>query len=161
MSQNIKLGLQYHYQQGKVQVNHNRFLGYSKDADGHLIVDPKQAEIVKRIYREYLEGSSMDKIAAGLMADGILTGAGKTKWHTIADKIFRLRDQMEQSKIDSHHQEEIMNRIKELQDFISGKGTDITEFNETLVKKLIEMITIYADHFTVELKSGITSDIKA
>lgn len=90
MSQNIKLGLQYRYQQGKVQVNHNRFLGYTKDDNGHLIIDPEQAEIVKRIYREYLEGSSMDKIADGLMADGILTGAGKTKWHTSTiNKILR------------------------------------------------------------------------
>ena len=55
LSQNIKLGLQYRYQQGHVQVNHNRFLGYTKDADGHLIIDPDQAEIVRRIYREYLE----------------------------------------------------------------------------------------------------------
>lgn len=90
LSQNVKLGLQYRYQQGQVQVNHNRFLGYTKDADGHLIVDPEQAEIVKRIYREYLEGKSMDKIAAGLEADGILTGAGKTKWHTSTiNKILR------------------------------------------------------------------------
>jgi len=80
----------YRYQQGQVQVNHNCFLGYTKDADGHLIVDPEQAEIVKRIYREYLEGKSMDKIAAGLEADGILTGAGKTKWHTnTINKILR------------------------------------------------------------------------
>ena len=69
LSQNIKLGLQYRYQQGHVQVNHNRFLGYTKDADGHLIIDPDQAEIVRRIYREYLEGFSMDKIAAGLEWD--------------------------------------------------------------------------------------------
>lgn len=68
MSENIKLGLQYRYQQGKVQVNHNRFLGYTKDENGNLVIDPEQAEIVKRIYREYLEGSSMDKIASGLMA---------------------------------------------------------------------------------------------
>ncbi len=47
-----------------------------------IVIDLKQAEIVKRIYREYLEGSSMDKIAAGLEADGILTGAGKLRWHT-------------------------------------------------------------------------------
>ena len=60
LSQNVKMGLQYRYQQGKVQINHNRFLGYTKDADGNLIIDPEQAEIVKRIYREYLEGLSMD-----------------------------------------------------------------------------------------------------
>lgn len=59
-------------------------------ADGHLIIDPDQAEIVRRIYREYLEGFSMDKIAAGLERDGILTGAGKAKWHTSTiNKILR------------------------------------------------------------------------
>ena len=82
LSQNVKLGLQFRYQNGQVQVNHNHFLGYTKDADGNLIIDPEQAEVVKRIYREYLEGYSMDRIAKGLEADGILTGAGKTKWWT-------------------------------------------------------------------------------
>lgn len=90
LSQNVKLGLQFRYQNGKVQVNHNRFLGYTKDAEGNLVIDPVQAEVVKRIYREYLEGYSMDKIAAGLEADGILTGAGKTKWWTSTiNKILR------------------------------------------------------------------------
>ena len=363
LSQNVKLGLQYRYQQGKVQVNYNRFLGYTKDKDGHLVIDPEQAEIVKRIYREYLTGYSMDKISAGLEADGILTGAGKEKWHTstinkilrnekyigdallqktyttdfltkkriknngtvpqyyvegdheaiipkelfmqvqaelvrrrvvhvsptgkkrsfscnhcfaqmvfcgdcgelyrrvhwnnhgcksivwrcisrlepgsadtnctnrtvnelllqevtvtainqiltergtflkqlqaniakavvsadtlspdgiqarleelqkelikkannkqdydaIADEILRLREQKEQSEVDSHHREEAMNRIKELQDFISKQKTDITEFDEALVKKLIEKITVFADHFTVKFKSGLAIDIE-
>ena len=61
LSQNVKMGLQYRYQQGKVQINHNRFLGYTKDADGNLVIYPDQAEAVKRIYREYLEGLSMNK----------------------------------------------------------------------------------------------------
>lgn len=80
LSQNIKLGLQYRYHNGEVQVNHNRFLGYTKDEDGHLIIEPTEAEVVKRIYREYLEGSSLLQIGRGLEADGILTAAGKAKW---------------------------------------------------------------------------------
>ena len=37
--------------------------------------------MVKRIYQEYLEGASLaPQIGRGLEADGILTGAGKTKW---------------------------------------------------------------------------------
>ena len=90
LSQNVKLGLQFRYQNGQVQINHNRFLGYTKDANGNLIIDPEQAEVVKRIYREYLEGFSMDKIAARLERDGIFTGAGKTRWHTSTiNKILR------------------------------------------------------------------------
>lgn len=80
LSQNVKLGLQYRYQQGLVQVNHNRFMGYTKDEDGKLIIEPKEAEVVKRIYREYLEGHSLLQIGRGLEKDGILTGAGKQKW---------------------------------------------------------------------------------
>ncbi len=80
LSQNVKLGLQFRYQAGKVQVNHNRFLGYTKDDDGNLIIEPTEAAVIKRIYREYLEGASYRDICNGLMADGILTGAGKKKW---------------------------------------------------------------------------------
>lgn len=75
--------------------------------------------------------------------------------------IFRLRDQKEQSEFVSHHREEAMNQIKELKDFIVGQKTDITKFDEALVKKLIDKITVLADRFTVEFKSGITIDIEA
>lgn len=80
LSKNVKLGLQFRYQNGEVQVNHNRFMGYTKDENGHLIIDSAQAEIVKRIYREYLQGASLKQIGVGLEADGILTAAGNAKW---------------------------------------------------------------------------------
>ena len=319
LSQNVKLGLQYRYQQGTVQVNHNHFLGYTKDSDGHLVIDPEQAEVVKRIYREYLEGLSMKKIAEGLEQDGILTGAGKTKWfdstinkilqnekymgdallqktvttdfltkkrvrntgtlpqyyveddhktiipkeifmqvqaelvrrrkvHTgpngqkriysgnncfsqmvvcgecgelyrrvhwnnhgcksivwrcscsrlepsraamnctsrtvkedllqevtvkelirkanskqgydaIADEIFTLREQKSQAEADTRSREETQKRIAELQDFIGSQQSEITEFDESLVRKLIQQITVYDDRFTVRFKSGLEIDI--
>ena len=122
----MKLGLQFRYQNGQVQVNHNHFLGYTKDADGNLIIDPEQAEVVKRIYREYLDGYSMDRIAKGLEADGILTGAGKTKWWTST-----------------------INKILRNEKYI----------DEALVKRWLERITVWEDHFTVELKSELKIDI--
>ncbi len=80
LSKNVKMGMQFRFQNGEVQVNHNRFMGYTKDEDGHLIIEPAEAEIVKRIYREYLQGASLKQIGDGLMEDGILTAAGKAKW---------------------------------------------------------------------------------
>lgn len=80
LSQNVRLGLQYRYQQGKVQVNHNRFLGYDKDEEGNLIINKEEAEVVKRIFREYLEGQSFYGIGKGLEADGIKTAAGSERW---------------------------------------------------------------------------------
>lgn len=78
LSQNVKMGIQYRYQQGKIFVNHNHFLGYTKDAQGNLVIEPAEAKIIKRIFYSYLNGMSMKQIADSLKADGILTG-GKTK----------------------------------------------------------------------------------
>ncbi|WP_243263685.1 MULTISPECIES: recombinase family protein [Lachnospiraceae] len=81
LSQNVKLGLQFRYQEGKVQVNHEHFLGYTKDEDGNLIIDEDEAKIIRRIYREYLEGASLRDIADGLERDKIKTGGKRYKWH--------------------------------------------------------------------------------
>lgn len=113
LSQNVKLGLQFRYQNGQVQVNHNRFLGYTKDAEGHLVIDPAQAEAVKRIYREYLEGYSMDKIAASLERDGILTGAGKTKWHTSTiNKILRNKKYIGDALLQKTYATDFLNKTR-------------------------------------------------
>lgn len=81
LSANVRMGIQYRNQQGKVQINHNWFLGYTKDAEGNLVIDPAQAEIVRRIYREYLEGASFLQIKRSMEADGIPNGAGHKKWY--------------------------------------------------------------------------------
>ena len=80
LSKNVKMGIQFRYQNGEVQVNHNWFLGYTKDENGHLIIDEDQAVVVRRIFREYLQGASLKNIADGLMADGIPTATGNMKW---------------------------------------------------------------------------------
>ena len=49
LSKNVKMGLQFRYQNGEVQINHNWFLGYTKDENGHLIIDEEQAVVVRRI----------------------------------------------------------------------------------------------------------------
>ena len=81
LSKNTKMGIQYRFQQGKVLVNARNFLGYDKDEEGHLVINPAESEIVKRIFREYLEGASCMKIARGLERDGILTARGNPRWH--------------------------------------------------------------------------------
>ena len=84
----------------------------------------------------------------------------KDDYDAIADEIFRLRDMRKQSEVDTVVRDEQMKQISDLQDFIKGQPTDITEFDETLVKRLIAKITVFEDRFTVDFKSGLTIDIK-
>jgi len=81
LSHNTRWGIVHRFQNGKVVVNAKRFLGYDKDENGELIIVPEQAELVKRIYREFLEGKSTRQIAKGLTMDELKNGAGNTKWY--------------------------------------------------------------------------------
>ena len=82
ISQNVKMGIQYRFQQGKVRVNHSRFLGYTKDpTTGGLVIVDKEAAVVRRIYRDFLDGAGFAEIAHSLEADFVPNGAGNMKWH--------------------------------------------------------------------------------
>ena len=79
LSENTKWGIARQFESGRVLVNTTRFLGYDKNEDGELIINEEQAELVRRVFREYLEGKSYNAIAR-LMKDGIKTVTGNIKW---------------------------------------------------------------------------------
>lgn len=82
ISRNVKLAFKFRYQKGFVMVNHKKFLGYDRDEDGELVINEKEAAVVRKIFNEYLAGKSPRDIANSLEADGILTGAGKERWRS-------------------------------------------------------------------------------
>ena len=83
----------------------------------------------------------------------------KQNYDAIADEIFTLREQKSQSEADTGSGEETRKRVAELQDFIGSQQSEITEFDESLVRKLIQQITVYDDHLAVRFKSGLEIDI--
>ena len=88
ISENCHWGIVRKFESGKVIVNHSKFLGYTKDKDGNLVIIPEEADLVRRIFRLFLEGNSSYKIKRILEADGILTVTGKTVWQaTVIDKM--------------------------------------------------------------------------
>lgn len=88
ISENCHWGIVRKFENGKVIVNHSKFLGYTKDKDGNLVIVPEEAELVRRIFRLFLEGNSSYGIKRMLEADGILTVTGNTEWHaTVIDKM--------------------------------------------------------------------------
>lgn len=80
ISENVKWGIVRRFEKGKVMVNHNKFMGYTKNAEGELVIVPEEAEVVKLVFRLYLEGLSSEKIARYLEAQGIKTATGLDKW---------------------------------------------------------------------------------
>ncbi|MFR0555686.1 hypothetical protein [Pseudoscardovia radai] len=75
------------------------------------------------------------------------------------DEIFTLREQKSHTEADTRSREETRKRIAKLQDFIGSQQSEITEFDESLVQKLIQQITVYDDHLAVRFKSRLEIDI--
>ena len=62
--------------------------------------------------------------------------------------------------MDTVQRDEQLQRITESQDFIKDQPFDLTVFDEALVKRWLKQITIWDDHCTVELKSGLKVDFE-
>jgi len=81
LSENTRWGIVRKFEQGQLQINHKRFMGYTKDEEGNLVVVPEEAEVVRRIFDLYLQGLGTYRIAKVLEREGIKTAAGKHKWY--------------------------------------------------------------------------------
>lgn len=80
ISENVTWGQRKRFADGKVSIPYGQFLGYRKGADGLPEIIPEEAEIVKRIYREFLQGKSTNAIATTLTKEGIPTPGKKAVW---------------------------------------------------------------------------------
>ena len=83
ISENTTWGIRANFKRGKPHLNVRQLMGYEKDESGNLIVDEKQAEIVRRIYREFLSGRLPLDIAKGLNRDGICGVHGRPCWAAV------------------------------------------------------------------------------
>lgn len=81
ISENSTWGVRRRFEQGKVTINETKFLGYEKDRNGNIVIDKKQAMIIKRIYREFLEGKGIGHITKDLEKDKVKNWNGTTKWY--------------------------------------------------------------------------------
>lgn len=82
ISENVTWGQRKRFSDGKVSLPYKQFLGYerSENKNDPPVVNPRQAVIVRRIYRTFMEGKTAGAIAKELTAKGIPTPAGKAKW---------------------------------------------------------------------------------
>ena len=81
MSENQRWAFQNKFQRGELVINTKRFLGYDKDENGELIINPEEAKIVKRIYNLYLSGMGVHVIAKLFNEEKVYTVDGG-KWYS-------------------------------------------------------------------------------
>ena len=78
LSNNMKVGRRMRFAAGSTQWTH--VYGYRKGENDEWLIEESEAEIIRRIFREYLEGRSLPEICRDLQAEGIPSIGGKTVW---------------------------------------------------------------------------------
>ena len=82
ISENVTWGCRKRFADGKVSMPYKNFLGYRKGGNGEPEIVPEEAEVVRRIYRLFLEGQTPYGIKQILEAEHIPTPTGKQTWQT-------------------------------------------------------------------------------
>ena len=125
-----------------------------KDVEKLLKLDPGNTELLAQ--KQKLLSSAVSETKEKLLKKA----NNKEAYDEVADEIFKLREQREKCTVDTAARDAQIARINELQDFIKQPPSHLEAFDEALVKRWLERIIVWEDHFTVELKSGLKIDIE-
>lgn len=113
ISENMRWSVIRRFEKGKVIVNHSKFMGYTKNENGELIIVSEEAEVVKLVFPLYLEGYSGQKIGKHLERIGIKTVTGKTKWQaTVIMKMLRNEKYMGDALLQKTYTADFMTKKK-------------------------------------------------
>ena len=50
--------------------------------------------------------------------------------------------------------------MNELEAFLEDAATEVTDYDEAMVRKLIEKTTVFDDHLTFEFKAGVEIEVQ-
>ena len=78
---------------------------------------------------------------------------------SLGQEITELHEKKYQLQLEDAQRDGVRQSISELKAFFDEQETRIAEYDESLVRRLIEHITVYDDHFIVEFKSGVEVEV--
>ena len=117
-------------------------------------------ENIEKILSENFDAAvqEIDNRLLELQKELLKKANARQNYDDLADEIEALREHA--VMIESAEREGIKKRVAEMQQFFAEQKSEITEYDERLVRQLIEKITVYEDRFEVMFKSQTTVEIK-
>ncbi|HQB28764.1 MAG TPA: hypothetical protein PLO29_07420 [Paludibacter sp.] len=103
--------------------------------------------------------ADIDKRLEELQTELLKLATSNADYDKVGDEIHRLRDQKQKLQLENVNREELKKRIADMNTFLREQSTALIEYDERLVQRLIEKVTVYEEKFTVEFKSGVAVDI--
>lgn len=79
---------------------------------------------------------------------------------SISDEIIRLREERQEILTDAAKRKEVQERLQELSSFLEKQPSALTEYSDSLVRRLIDTITVHDDKLTFEFKAGFRTEVE-
>ncbi len=96
-----------------------------------------------------LLSSSIDKRLTELQAELLKRTGDRADYEDVADEIYHLREDKQKLQPESAGWDALKKRIADMGDFLREQPTTLTEYDEPLVRRMIEKVTVYENKFTV------------
>ncbi|TCL63721.1 hypothetical protein EDC14_10205 [Hydrogenispora ethanolica] len=103
--------------------------------------------------------ADIDKRLEELQTELIQKANSKEAYDNIVNEIYRLRDLRQETLSRNALRQDKRDRIAEMTDFLNMQTGGITEFDDKLVRKLVEKAIVYDDRLVVEFKSGLEIEV--
>ena len=88
----------------------------------------------------------------------LIQAKSKNDYEDVADEIYRLRELKQNTLVENAEREGKRQRIAEMTDFLNEQSCELEEYDDQLVRRLIEKVTVFDEKLTIEFKSGIEVD---
>lgn len=119
-------------------------------------------ENVEAVIRQENETSSegIEAKLLELQKELLKLANSKKDYNSVADEIDRLWELKQNALVESAERGgRVKQRIREMREFLEQQATEVTEYDELLVRRLIEKVTVYDEWFEMEFKSGTKVDV--
>ena len=104
--------------------------------------------------------TEVDKRLEALQKELLKKANAKQGFDELADEIDALREEKHSLLLEGANRAAIKQRLEELEVFLTEQQEPVTDYDEGLVRRLIEQITVFDDHLVFEFKCGIETEVQ-
>ena len=102
-----------------------------------------------------------DKELADLQAQMLDNSGDEAAIDALGEQIDELRAERQSILAEAAERSDLQERMNDMISFLDEMPEALTEYSDTITRRLVEKITIYDEKIVVELKSGLQMEVDA
>ena len=129
---------------------------------GREVFLPVLEENIEAVIGESVDDeiAEIDRRLAEQQKELLKLANAKKDYSKVADEIDRLREERQDILMREADRDGKRQRIEEMKAFLLEQADTPLEYDEQLVRRLVEKVTVYESKVVVEFKSGLETDVE-